>query len=156
MTIWIDADNCSHAVRRIIERASVRRKINSVFVAAVPVGVSESRYVAFERVAPEDGSADDYIAGNVEPGDLVVSADIPLAYKVAGAGAVVVNPRGDTYTSETVGERRSTRDFMAALRSRGVIPSPRRKKSSRAAAGRFADHFDKALTRLSRSDDATT
>ena len=154
MTLWVDADNCALAVRRIIERAAERRRIAAVFVAAVPLAISDSKFFSFELVAAGD-SADNYIKARVRPGDLAVTADIPLAYDIVDAGGVVVNPRGDVYTSETVGERRSLRDFMSALRAGGVGVPPKKRGATRDAAHHFAGHFDKALTRLSRGDNST-
>ena len=150
MTIWVDADNCSLAVRRIIERAAERRRIATVFVAAVPLAIAESDMVSFELMTA-GGSADDRIKSQIHPGDLLVTADVPLAYEVVAAGAVVVNPRGDVYTRETVGERKSLRDFATALRAGGANISSRKKRGSRDTARIFAGHFDKTLTRLARN-----
>ncbi len=152
MRVWVDADNCSLSVRHIIERAAERRRIATVFAAAVRLPIRQSGPLSFVLIRPEDGTADDYIKARICPGDLVITADIPLAYDVVGAGAVVINPRGDMYTRESVGERKSLRDFMAALRAEGFSIPAAKKRAPREAARAFAGLFDKALTRLSRGD----
>ena len=96
--------------------------------------------------------ADDYIAAHVQPGDLVVTADIPLAGDVVAGGAVAINPRGTIYSEDTIGERLPMRDLRMELRDDGLIqggPPPFGPTDKR----RFAEAFDRLLTRIWREQE---
>ena len=108
-----------------------------------------NEFVRAIRVAGGPDAADDYIVDHAEPGDLAVTADIPLAARLVDAGVKAIDPRGDEYTDATIGERLSVRDFMDQLRSTGVEtggPRPYSDSDKRA----FADAFDRTLTRMLR------
>ena len=93
--------------------------------------------------------ADDYIAAHAEPGDLVVTQDVPLAAQLVPKGVAVLDPRGEEHTEETIGERLSIRDFMESLRGAGVVtggPPPYDARAKQA----FAAALDRVLTRLQR------
>ena len=96
--------------------------------------------------------ADQHIATQAEPGDLVVTQDIPLAALLVPRGIAVLDPRGDEHTAETIGERLSIRDFMDQLRTGGTVtggPPPYDAKAKQA----FAAALDRTLTRLLRGRD---
>ena len=151
MRLWLDADAAPRDVKEICYRASERLKLETVLVAnqrlQLPFG-----YTNLESVRVDGGPdvADRYIAEHAEPGDVVVTADIPLAALLVPNGVVVLDPRGEAYTLETIGERLSTRNFMEGLRGAGVDTGghaaygPRDKQA-------FANALDRALTRSLRS-----
>jgi uncharacterized protein YaiI (UPF0178 family) len=105
--------------------------------------------VSAVRVEGGPDVADQYIAANAEPGDLVVTQDIPLAALLVPKQVAVLDPRGDEHTSETIGERLSVRDFMEQMRASGAVtggPAPFDARARQA----FAKALDRVLTRLRR------
>jgi hypothetical protein len=144
--IWIDADGCPRAAKDLVFRASARLKLPVVMVADRQVGRPGSPLVTTVVVPRDMDSADKHIAEKVDPGDLVVTADLPLAAAVVEAGATALNPRGETYTLENVRERLSMRDFFMGLREAGEEvggPPPYSKKDRQrfaAALDRFLSH----------------
>lgn len=131
-------------------RAAKRLRVATVLVAnqrlEPPAG---NALVSAVRVDGGPDVADQYIAEHAEPGDLVVTQDIPLAALLVPRNIVVLDPRGEEHTAETVGERLSIRDFMEALRRGGTItggPPPYDARAKQA----FAGALDRALTRLLR------
>lgn len=149
MRIWVDADACPAAVREIINRAAQRRSVETVYVANKPLPLPESGLISFVKVDVAPDEADRYIEGHAVAGDLVITQDIPLAALLVAAGIVVIDPRGDTYSQENIGERLSLRDFLQGLRENGELaggPSAFGEREKRA----FAAAFDRELTRLLR------
>ncbi|MCA1906021.1 MAG: YaiI/YqxD family protein [Desulfarculus sp.] len=147
MRIWIDADGCPRPVKDIVFRASQRLKLAVVLVADRPVGRPSSPLVTSIVVPRDLDSADRHIAEKLDPGDLVITADLPLAAAVVERGAQAINPRGETYTAENVRERLSLRDFMMGLRETGELlggPPPYGRKDKE----RFAAALDRHLSRL--------
>lgn len=120
MTIWVDADACPQSVREILFRAAERVGIPVTLVANRPVPTPPSRYVRSIRVSSGFDVADNEIVRSLAPGDLVVTADIPLAAQVIARGGQALDPRGALYTDQNVRERLNLRDFMDTLRSSGV------------------------------------
>ena len=147
MRIWIDADGCPRPVKDIVFRASQRLKVAVVLVADRPVGRPSSPLVTSVVVPRDMDSADRHIAEKLDPGDLVITADLPLAAAVVERGAQAINPRGETYTAENVRERLSVRDFMMGLRETGELlggPPPYGRKDKE----RFAAALDRHLSRF--------
>ena len=147
MRIWIDADGCPRPVKDIVFRASQRLKLAVVMVADRPLARPANPLVTTIVVPRDMDSADRHIAEKLEPGDLVITADLPLAAAVVERGATAVNPRGELYTAENVRERLSMRDFMMGLRETGEImggPPPYGKKDKE----RFAAALDRHLSRF--------
>ena len=146
MKIWIDADACPRAVKDLVFRASERLNLPVVMVADRQMGRPHSALVSIIVVPKDMDSADKYIVENLNPGDLVITADLPLAGDVVEKGATGLNPRGDLYTKENVGERVSMRDFFMSLRDAGEElggPPPFSKKDR----ANFAAALDRFLTR---------
>jgi hypothetical protein len=144
--IWVDADACPTAIKEIILRAAMRLKISTTLVANKSLTVPTSPYLATMRVSHGFDVVDDTIAGLVQPGDLVITADIPLAAKVIENGATGLNPRGELYTAETIGPRLTMRNMLDELRSTGVVtggPAP----LSLADRNAFAGQLDRFLLR---------
>jgi uncharacterized protein YaiI (UPF0178 family) len=138
-------------VKEIVFRAARRLGIDTVLVAnqrlQTPVG---NPLVSAVRVEGGPDVADRYIAEHAEPGDLTVTADVPLAALLVPRGVAVLDPRGEEHTAETIGERLSVRDFMEGLRTAGMVTGGPRPWDARARQA-FADALDRALTRLRRA-----
>lgn len=147
MKLWIDADAAPRDVKDVCIRACDRLKIDTVLVAnqrlPVPPGYP---HLSAVRVDGGPDVADLYIAEHAEPGDVAVTADIPLAALLVPKGVVTIDPRGEVYTAESIGERLSVRNFMEGLRGAGVDTGghaaygPREKQA-------FSNALDRALTR---------
>ena len=120
MTIWVDADACPNLIKDILFRAAERAKIEVVLVANSWIRTPPSRFVRSMQVAGGPDVADDAIAERCATGDLVVTADIPLAARALDKGALALNPRGELYTADSIAQRLSMRNFMDELRGAGV------------------------------------
>ncbi len=118
--IWVDADACPKVIKEILFRVADRVSIPVILVANQPLRVPRSRYIRSIQVAAGFDVADNHIVQQVETGDLVITADIPLAAEVIAKGSLALNPRGDLYTEENIRQRLNMRDFMDTLRSSGV------------------------------------
>ncbi len=118
--IWVDADACPKVIKDILFRAAERVGISLILVANQPVPVPGSRFIRSVQVGAGFDVADNYIVQHARPGDLVITADIPLAAEVVAADCVALNPRGDLYTEENIRQRLNMRDFMDTLRGSGV------------------------------------
>ena len=147
MKLWLDADAAPRDVKDVCLRASDRLKLETILVAnqrlQLPLGYG---HVSAVRVEGGPDVADRYIVEHAESGDVAVTADIPLAALLVPKGVVVIDPRGEEYTSESIGERLSVRNFMDDLRGSGVETGghaaygPREKQA-------FANALDRVLTR---------
>jgi len=145
MHIWVDADACPHFIKEILLRAAMKRKIDTTFVANKSLALPASPHIAAMRVGQGFDVVDDTIAALVQAGDLVVTADIPLAAKVIERGGTGLNPRGELYTDENIGARLTMRNMLDELRSTGVMtggPAP----LSLADRNAFANQLDRFLT----------
>ena len=120
MQIWVDADACPGVIKEIIFRAAERLKISTVLVANQMLRTPPSRYIRAIQVPSGFDVADRHIVDQLAPGDLVITADIPLAAGVIGRGAHALNPRGELYTTANIEERLTMRNFMEELRGAGV------------------------------------
>ena len=120
MQIWVDADACPKVIKEILFRAAERRQIQLTLVANKMLYCPPSRFIRAMQVPAGFDVADNKIAQLVEPGDLVITADIPLAADVIGRGGHALNPRGEFYTKDTIQERLTMRNFMDGLRASGV------------------------------------
>jgi hypothetical protein len=151
MKIWVDADACPAVIKEILFRAAERLGVQLTLVANHPLRIPSSRYVAFLRVSSGLDVADNEIAERIGAGDLVITADIPLAAAVVEKGGYALDPRGEMYTAENVGDRLSMRDFMDSLRNNGVDTGgpPPLSLSDRQA---FANNLDKFLSKYARKN----
>ena len=146
MKIWVDADACPVVIKEILYRAAERAHINTTFVANKLLRVPPSTYLNAIQVAQGFDVADNRIVQELNPGDLVVTADIPLAYEVIENQAHALNPRGEFYSKENIQERLSMRNFMEELRASGVETSgPNAFSASDRKA--FAAQLDKFLAK---------
>lgn len=120
MQIWVDADACPGVIKEILFRAAERAQISMTLVANQFLRTPPSRYIKAIQVPAGFDVADGKIVQHLEQGDLVITADIPLAAEVIEKGGHALNPRGEFYTPDTIRERLNMRDFMDTLRSSGV------------------------------------
>ncbi len=147
MQIWVDADACPGVIKEIIYRAAERRQIRTTLVANQMLRTPPSRFIRAIQVASGFDVADAHIVDQVEAGDLVVTADIPLASLVIERGAHALNPHGELYTPGTIRERLSMRNFMESLRSAGVDTGGPA-AFSQADRQAFANQLDRFLARI--------
>lgn len=145
MNIWIDADACPVAIKEILFRAADREKIRVTLVANQLIRIPPSPFIHRIQVASGFDVADNKIVACVEPGDLVITADIPLAAEVIEKGASALSPRGEHYTRDNIRSRLSMRDFMDTLRSSGVDTGGPPAFSQRDRQ-EFARHLDRIVT----------
>lgn len=120
MQIWVDADACPGVIKEILFRAAERAGVALTLVANAPLRVPRSPLIRSVQVAGGFDVADRWIAERVQAGDLVITADIPLAAAVVEQGAQALDPRGVLYTANNIRERLALRDFMDQLRGSGV------------------------------------
>lgn len=150
MQIWVDADACPNVIKDILFRAAERQQIEVILVANQPLRVLRSPFIKTKQVGAGFDVADDYIAQHVAVGDLVITADIPLAAQVIDRQAYALNPRGEFYTPENMRERLRMRNLMEELRSTGAITGghPSLNQQDRQA---FANQLDGFLARYSKT-----
>ncbi|HEU4487478.1 MAG TPA: YaiI/YqxD family protein [Povalibacter sp.] len=144
MKVWVDADACPGVIKEILFRAAERARVQTILVANQPMRIPPSRYIRFTQVAAGFDVADKHITGVLEPNDLVITADIPLAAAAIDKGAHALNPRGELYTRDTIRERLTMRNFMDELRGSGVVtggPAPFGPRDREA----FANSLDRLL-----------
>jgi uncharacterized protein YaiI (UPF0178 family) len=146
MRIWVDADACPNVIKDILFRAAERVQVPLTLVANQPIRTPSSAYIRSVQVAGGFDVADDHIAQQVEPGDLVVTADIPLAAAVVEKGAQALDPRGELYTQANVRQRLTLRNFMDELRSSGVDTGGPASLSQRDRQA-FANQLDRLLAK---------
>lgn len=147
MTIWVDADACPVVIKEILYRAADRTGTATVLVANQLLRVPPSPHIRAVQVPAGFDVADNHIAQQAQPGDIVVTADIPLAAQVVEKGALALNPRGELYTDATIREALALRNFMSELRDSGVEtggPAAFNQRDRQA----FAAQLDKLLQRL--------
>ena len=145
MNIWVDADACPNAVKEVIFRAAERRQVTTTLVANQYIRTPPSKVIRSIQVEQGFDVADNAIVANLSSGDLVVTADIPLAAEVVAQGAVALNPRGTLYTKENVRDHLQRRDMMEELRSIGTV-SGGPKILEKQDVQRFANALDRYLT----------
>ena len=144
MKIWIDADACPNPVKTIVFRAAQRLKIPVTLVANRMLKPPTSRLIDAVRVSPCLEAADHYLLQHTTAGDLVITADIPLAAGLVARGVAALNPRGGLYTKNNISERLASRNLMEALRATGVSsggPTPYDNRDKQA----FANQLDRWL-----------
>jgi uncharacterized protein len=145
MKIWVDADACPNPVKTIVFRAAERLAIDTVLVANHHLRVPPSRYISALQVPAGFDVADRTIAERMQAGDLIVTADVPLAAEVVRLGGTGLNPRGTLYTAENIHDHLASRDLMQGLRDQGMVgggPAALGKAELQA----FANQLDRYLT----------
>ncbi len=143
MQIWVDADACPKVIKEILFRAANREQIMVTLIANQPLAVPQSRYINAVQVGSGFDVADHEIVQRAQPGDLVITSDIPLADEIITQGALGLSPRGELFTKTNIKARLNMRDFLDTMRSSGV-------QSGGPPALKHADRmkFANALNRL--------
>lgn len=149
MRIWVDADACPNVIKQILYRAAERAGVELTLVANQPLSTPRSTLIKSKQVSGGFDVADKWILKVVRAGDLVITADIPLAASVVEKNALALNPRGELYTEENVRERLGMRDMMDELRSTSVITGGPLAMSQRDRQT-FANQLDRLLTKAGR------
>ena len=146
MKIWVDADACPVVIKEILFRAAERTGVQLTLVANQPVRIPPSRHIKFIQVTAGFDVADDEIVKRLGTGDLVITADIPLAAEAIEKGASALDPRGELYSIDNIRARLNMRDFMDTLRSSGIDTGgpPALGQADRQS---FANQLDRILTR---------
>jgi len=145
MQIWVDADACPGVIKEILYRAAERTRVKVTLVANQPLHTPPSKYISSIQVPGGFDVADSEIVKRLQPGDLVITADIPLAAEVIGKAGHAINPRGERYTKHNIGQRLSMRNFLDELRGSGIDtggPSAFRQSDRQA----FANQLDRFLS----------
>ena len=144
--VWVDADAAPKAVREVLYRAAENRQVRVVLVANRPQVFPRSRFISSVQVSAGMDVADDHIVARCAPGDLVITADVPLAAEAVEKGAVVIDPRGELLDVRNVKQRLAIRDMLTEARASGVEtggPPP----YSKVDLQRFSNALDRQLTR---------
>jgi len=144
MNVWVDADACPKAIKQVLFKASERLQISMTLVANQYIPTPPSKVIKSLQVAQGFDVADNAIVDAVAQGDLVITADIPLAAEVVAKGATALNPRGTVYTKENVRDYLQRRNRAEELRATGMIsggPAAMDKKDVQA----FANALDRTL-----------
>jgi len=145
MKIWVDADACPVVVKEILFRAATRAKITVTLVANQFISIPKSPFIHFVQVPQGFDVADDEIVKRCVAGDLIITADIPLASEVIDKDAIALNPRGELYSVENIKIRLNMRDFMDTMRASGIEgggPPPLTQRDRQ----QFANNLDKLIT----------
>lgn len=145
MQIWVDADACPKVIKEILYRAAERAKCKLTLVANNSLTIPKSPYIKTIRVASGFDVADSHIVQQVSAGDLVITADIPLAAEVMEKGAAALNPRGELYSPNTIKQKLTMRDFMDEMRGSGVLTGGPR-PLSQTERREFANALDRLLS----------
>ena len=154
MRIFVDADAFPNVIKDILIKASLRLNVPLVFVANKPLRLDKHAHISIILVPDGPDVADDRIAELVQQGDLVITADIPLADRVVTQKAFAMNPRGKLYTEHNIKDRLAMRDLLNELRNNGTItsgPSAFNAKDRQA----FANQLDSFLIRQLKSENST-
>ena len=154
MQIFVDADAFPNVIRDILIKASIRLNVPLIFVANKPLRPEKHAHISFIVVPDGPDVADDRIAESVQPGDLVITADIPLADRVIAKKAFAMNPRGKLYTEDNIKDRLAMRDLLSDLRNTGEItggPAVFNQKDRQA----FANQLDSFLIRQLKLEKST-
>jgi hypothetical protein len=149
MKIYVDADACPKVIKAVIYKAAMRRKIVTTFVANSWLDLPKSEFIKMKKVGAGFDVADVEIVTLANPGDLVITADIPLAHDAVKKGCFALNPRGKLYTERNIQDVLATRDLMTQLRDTGTIsggPSALSKSDRQA----FANHLDQFITKAKK------
>lgn len=147
MQIWVDADACPKVIKEIVFRAAIRTQTPTVLVANQALTIPLSPFIKKMQVAAGIDMADSHIIEYLQRGDLVITADIPLANAAIEKGGTALNPRGMLYTKNNIKEQLAIRNLHAELRGSGIIsggPSKLTQKANQA----FANSLDKFLMSL--------
>ena len=120
MKIWVDADACPVVVKEILYRAANRTQVPLILIANQMLRVPPSPWITAVQVPGGFDVADQRIVKEAQSGDLIITADVPLAAQAIAKGAIVIDPRGELLNAGNIQERLAMRNFLDSLRSSGV------------------------------------
>jgi uncharacterized protein len=146
MRVWVDADACPKVIKEILFRAAARTETLTLLVSNQPLYAPLSPFIKKVQVCAGFDVVDNHIIQNVQVGDLVITADIPLADAVIARGGIALNPRGELYSKHNIKQRLAMRNLNTELRSGGIISGGVLGLSKREIHA-FANHLDQFLTR---------
>ena len=147
MQIWVDADACPNVIKDILFKAANRQQLTLVLVANQPLRTPPSAVIRSVVVPAGFDVADNYIVQHCQPGDLLITADIPLAAEVIALGVQVISPRGERFTANNIEQRLAMRNFMEEMRNAGQAsggPPPLNHGDRQA----FANALDRLLAKI--------
>lgn len=142
-TLWVDADACPNLIKAVLFRAGRKRQLDTVLVANQFIAVPPSKTIRAVRVGGGFDVADDYIVQHMQGGDLVITGDIPLAAQVIQQRGFALNPRGELYSKDNIGEKLAMRDLMEQMRDSGLVTG-----GAAAMGARDVRNFANALDRF--------
>jgi uncharacterized protein YaiI (UPF0178 family) len=145
--VWVDADACPKVIKEILFRAANRTKIIVTLVANQLIVIPSSPYIKQKQVASGFDVADNYIVEHMQAGDLVITADIPLADAVINKKGIALNPRGTLYSESNIKDRLATRNLNEALRSSGMLTGGPIKISKKDIQ-QFSNALDRFFTKI--------
>lgn len=149
MQIWVDADACPKVIKEILFRAAERTETRLTLVANQPLATPPTPLIRALQVPAGFDIADNEIVKRCQPGDLVITADIPLAAEIIAKGGHALNPRGEFYSESNIRARLNMRDFMETLRASGVQTGGPA-AFSQADRQEFANQLDRFLAKAAR------
>ncbi len=144
MTIWLDGDACPKPIKDILCRAANRSKTQLLIIANHFIPTPPSPFIKKQIVSSGFDVADNYIVAHLKPGDLVITADIPLADEAISKGGTVLNPRGERYTSQNIKQHLSNRNMNESLRSTGLLSGGPKALGAKEIQ-KFSNHLDAFL-----------
>ena len=150
MKIWVDADACPVVVKEILFRAADRTGVELTLVANQALSTPSSDNINSLQVPRGFDVADDEIVKRLNPGDLVITSDIPLAAEVIDKGGHALSPRGEMHTTENIGARLNMRDFLDTMRSSGVELGGGPAAFSQRDKQEFANNLDRFIQKHAR------
>jgi uncharacterized protein len=148
--IWVDADACPKVIKDILYRAAERLQCRLTLVANKSLTIPRSSFIKSICVEPGFDVADNYLVQHVLEGDLVITADIPLAAEILDKGAEALNPRGEFYSRDTIRQKLTLRDFMDEMRGSGIMsggPAPLSQTDRREFANALDRYLEKHRSR---------
>ncbi len=150
MKIWVDADACPVVIKEILFRAAQRTGLSLTLVANQPLQVPQGANITALQVPRGFDVADDEIVKRLDPGDLVITGDIPLAAEVIEKGGQALSPRGELHTADNIRGRLNVRDFLDTMRSSGVEMGGGPAAFSQKDKQAFANNLDRLVTQYTK------
>ncbi len=148
-TIWIDGDACPIPVKDIVYRTANRLQIATVVVANAAMWLPQSEWLSLVIVSHGANEADDRIVADLNPGDIVITGDIPLAARVVEAGGLAIGTRGELYDGDRIQDRLATRNLMEQMRAAGMETGGAKPLNPK-DVNAFANQFDRIVTKRMR------
>ena len=146
MILWIDGDACPREIKEIVYKAAIRKNILLKYIANSYHRIPQNKLFSFTLVDKSPDAADQHILDHSTPGDIVVTADIPLAHEAIKRKCYALNPKGEVFTEANINEKLATRNLLHELRSAGTITGGPRPLTQQDKM-KFANALDRALAK---------